>query len=291
MLAATPTGSDTEQLQIMNRRALILALVLAMAGATVLMIYMQRFEQEMSGGERVELLTLVKPIERGTTLTDEMLSSRKVPIAYVEDRAIKIAEKSKVLGLKTDVPLQSQQTLMWTDLAITTEERDLSSLVQPGKRAVTVRASGTQDMRGNALIKPGDYVDVIVTMAEQAENGIENERQKASVVLLQKVLVLAVGLDTRAAAPDPKQNPNANTNEKALTLSLSLPEAQLLALAVERGRLSVAVRNPDDQRVVEAVPDMRSNVLFDTTQRETLQRRPSAVAKRDEPVRIQGRVQ
>jgi len=276
----------------MNRRALILALTLAMAAATVLMIYMRRFETEMSGGERIELLTLVKPLERGTTVTDDVLSSRSVPIAYVEDRAIKAVEKAKVLGLKTNVPLQAQQTLMWTDLAITTEERDLSSLVQPGKRAVTVRASGTEDTRGNALIRPGDYVDVLVTMVDQSDpNQTEAQREKAAVVLLQKVLVLAVGLDTHSAAvPDPKAAPNPNQGEKALTLSLNLQEAQLLALAVERGRLSVAVRNPDDQRVVEAVPDIRSNVLLDSTQRETVQHaRPGSAAKRDEPIHIGGR--
>jgi pilus assembly protein CpaB len=276
----------------MNRRALILAVVLALVGATVLMLYMQRFEEQMSGGERVELLSIVTPIESGAVIRDEMLASRQVPIAYVEDRAIKAGEKAKVVGLKTKVSLQPQQTLMWTDLAITTEERDLSSLVQPGKRAVTVRASGSQDTRGNALIKPGDYVDVIVTMEDDADpNAANKERTKTSVVLLQKILVLAVGLDTRSLPSDPKQAAQAST-EKALTLSLNLQEAQLLSLSVERGRLSVAVRNPDDQRVVEALPDMRSNVLFDTTQRETLQRpKPRAVAKHDEPERIGGDAQ
>jgi pilus assembly protein CpaB len=278
----------------MNRQALILALILALGGGAALMLYMQRFELEMSGGERVELLTIVKPLERGATVTDEVLSSRSVPIAYVEDRAIKAAEKAKVLGLKTSVPLQTQQSLMWTDLAITTEERDLSSLVQPGKRAVTVRASGTEDTRGNALIRPGDYVDVLVTMVDQSDPASsEMQREKASVVLLQKMLVLAVGLDTRAVvnqvdpkAPQGYQGPG----EKALTLSLNLQEAQLLTLAVERGRLSVALRNPDDQRVQEQVPDIRSNVLLDSVQRETAQRaRPVTGAKRQEPIHIGGR--
>src|SRR6185369_245271 len=130
----------------------------------------------------------LRPIERGKMITEDMLTTRSVPLAYVEDRAIKAAERSKVLGLQTSVAIFPQQTLMWTDLAITTEDRDLSSLIQPGKRAVAVRAStGSDDTRGNQLIRPGDYVDVIATFRGEADS------DQSSAVLLQRVLVLAVG--------------------------------------------------------------------------------------------------
>src|SRR5688500_15480382 len=108
----------------MNRRALSIALVLSVAATLLLILYMRRFEQEMSGGEPVEVLMAVKPIERGAVLTDDMLATRAVPIAYVEDRAIKSAERSKIVGLQAANAIAPQQMLMWMDLAITTEERD-----------------------------------------------------------------------------------------------------------------------------------------------------------------------
>src|SRR5688572_7502505 len=164
----------------MNRRALWIAVLLAAAATLLLLLYMRRYEKEMSGGERIEVLIAIKPIERGSILTDEMLATRAVPIAYVEDRAIKAAERNKIVGLQAANTIQPQQMLMWMDLAITTEERDLSSLVQPGKRGFTVRATTGDDTRGNALIRPGDYVDVIVTMMNQALG------EQTSVVLLQR---------------------------------------------------------------------------------------------------------
>ena len=178
----------------MNRRALLIALALAAAATLLFVLYMRRFEQEMSGGEPVEVLMAIKPIERGTTLTDEMLATRQVPIAYVEDRAIKAAERNKIVGLQTVNAIQPQQTLMWINLAVTTEERDLSSLVQPGKRGFTVRATTGDDTRGNALIRPGDYVDVLATMRDQTLG------EQTAVVLLQRILVLAVGYDTQHTA-------------------------------------------------------------------------------------------
>src|SRR5438045_698034 len=99
----------------MNRKALLLSLVLAAAGVTVLMFYMRRFEREMSGGERVALLMLAQPLARGQQISEEVLSVRNVPVAYVEDRDVKARERSKVIGLRTSVALSPQQTLMWTD--------------------------------------------------------------------------------------------------------------------------------------------------------------------------------
>jgi len=273
----------------MNRSAFFLALVLSVSGALLLLLYMRQFEREMSGGEPVLLLMAVKPIERGAVVTEDMLATRAVPIAYVEDRAVKAVERAKVVGLEASVSLQAQQTLLWTDLAITTEERDLSALVQPGRRGFTVRAmTGADDTRGNALIRPGDYVDVIVTMTnEQALAATE----QTSVVLLQRVLVLAVGNDTGTSesgvAGGKRQESAGFQPERVLTLSLNLQESQLLALALEKGRLSVAVRNPEDQRVLGDVPDVRSAALFDTAARRDVQRREPR-AKALQPVKIEG---
>lgn len=266
----------------MNKRAFGVAFLVALVGTALLVLYMRKFEREMSGGEPIELLMALKPIERGKVITDDMLTTRSVPLAYVEDRAIKAAERSKVLGLQTSVALYPQQTLMWTDLAITTEDRDLSSLVQPGKRAVTVRAStGFDDTRGNQLIRPGDYVDVVLTLHQD----MQSTGEQASAVLLQRVLVLAVGSDTQLVVhADPKAKESSHAQrDKLLTLSLSLPEAQLLGLALERGRLSVAVRNPDDPTIQTDIPDMKASALLDTKVRADVQRRPTS----DAPVRIE----
>ena len=73
----------------MDRRALLLAFVVALLGIVLLVLYTKRYEREMSGGEKVKLLIAIKPIERGKPITDDQLSTREIPQAYVEDRAIK----------------------------------------------------------------------------------------------------------------------------------------------------------------------------------------------------------
>src|SRR6185312_2867047 len=213
------------------------ALMVAALGAVLFVLYLQRFEQEKSGGEPVKVLVVTKAIARGKLVTDEALSVRDIPTAYVDSHAIRASEREKVIGLRTIAPLEAQNVLMWNDLAVAVDERrDLSTLVTPGFRAVTLRAS--RDDLGLGLINPGDYVDVIATVPR----GDHGDRT-ASVVLLQKALVLASGGRTSAAPPpaDEKSHSQPQAREQALTLSLSLQQAQLVAVAAEHGHFSVAV--------------------------------------------------
>jgi pilus assembly protein CpaB len=254
----------------LSRKLLLLSVAIGLAGAGLLLLYLNRFEKEVSGGARVQLLTVIKPVKSGALLTDDALSVSEVPRAYVEQRAVRASERSKVVGIRTDNALDPQDTLLWTDLAISSEDRDLSSLVQPGKRAITVRASEAgSDPAGNGLMRPGDYVDVIVTLRDELGSGAP-----AAVVLLQRVLVLAVGSKTQPQGfGDKGENERGYDEERELTLSLKVEEAQLLSLARERGTLSVALRGPSDSKVIEGIADMPVSSLYDKTARETVQRR------------------
>jgi pilus assembly protein CpaB len=237
----------------MNRSAALGGLVVALLGATLLLVYLRRFEAEKSGGDPVRVLVLTKALERGKALTDEILGVREIPIAYVDRRCVKAGEREKVVGLRTIAPLGAQDVLMWNDLAVSADEhRDLSSLVTPGFRAVYIRA--IREDQGSPLIDPGDYVDVIATLPQG--NGDRN----TAVVLLQRVLVLASAGKTTPDDLAPADKRSA-PREQGLTLSLSLPQAQLISLAAVRGQFSVALRNPDDPRTFDGIPDMHESAL------------------------------
>jgi pilus assembly protein CpaB len=160
--------------------------------------------------------------------------------------------------------VQAQQTLMWTDLVTASEDRrDLSELVQPGNRAVTIKTS--REDSSVALIRPGNYVDVIVVMGEK-QNSSE---ARSAAVLLQRVLVLAQGLDTSSDIDPGKKTVNYQS-DNLLTLSLTLPEAQLLSAAQEKGKITVALRNPEDQRTIERIPDYNTSLLYNRNERDAV---------------------
>lgn len=241
----------------MNRRALLIAVIVGILGVFLLLLYQRRFELEASGGEKVKLLILAKRLDRGKPITDDALATREVPIAYVDDRSIREIDKNKVLGLRVGTTVREQQLLMWSDLATGSDDRkELSSLVLPGYRAVSIRAA--RDDTSVSLLRPGDYVDVIGVL------GAAGGEARSAVVLLQRVLVLAMGSETSPDALD-QRDKNALA-ENLITLSLTLSEAQIIALAAERGRLAVAVRHPDDQQKA-GVTDINFDAILDPKRR------------------------
>lgn len=242
-------------------------MALALVGVVLQVLYMRRFEEEVSGGTKIELLVAAVPIERGAPITKEMLGVRAVPQAYVDDRAIRAVDKAKIVGLRAASTVPVLQTLAWTDLiANTDDQRDLSSLVQPGNRAMPLRLQHQEALQ---LIRPGDFVDLLASDPDG----------RGSIVVLQRVLVLAVGLDTQIERSQDKKRP---ARSSLLTVSVSLQEAQLLSVAQSISRLTVVVRSAADPRVTEAPPDVTRAQLVDATARQSVQG-----VRRTIPIRLQ----
>jgi len=252
----------------MNRRLLLLGLLLAVAGMATFLSYVRRFELERSGGEPVPILVAKGGILRGKVVTEDMLSVRSVPVAYVEDRSVKAAERDKVLGLRVVNLVGAGQALMWSDFSDQAQSpSDLSAKVEPGFRAVYV--NGIREGQGSALIRPGDFVDVISTMPESSDA----RAAKVALVILQKVMVLANGVHTSAEPllPDPgDKRAHGVAQDHGLTLALSLQQAQSLAVAGNRGFLSIALRAEDDERTFASPPPVDRTALFDPKARAGL---------------------
>lgn len=127
----------------------------------------------------------------------------------------------------------------------------LAALIEPTKRAVTVRVNDVIGVAGFLL--PGNRVDVLATR--------EMERNRAQTrTLLQNVKVLAVD---QTAAPE-KDKPVV---VRAVTLEVDPKQAELLVQATEEGSVQMALRNPDEAAPVltaaveEAAPKPRVIVI------------------------------
>lgn len=282
--AAAAAASGDTGASLRSRRLLLISVLLAAAGVALLLLYMRRYETDVSGGTRVQLLTVITPVARGTVLTEEMLGVREVPVSYVESRAVKAAELAKVRGIRTAIDLDPQDSLLWTDLAVSADDRDVSSLLQPGNRAFSVEAR-QGGAAGSDLIRPGDYVDVLATFSNQVAGG----RAGATVLLLQRVLVLAVGNETQRQAfqAGADQGPALGRRGANLTLSLKIEEAQMMALAVRQAELSVVLRSAGDATVTEGLPNLTPDNLLETATHVN-RRRSAQVSDSALPTRIGG---
>lgn len=249
----------------MNRKALLAALVAGLIGLGMLVVYLQRYKEEASGGAPIRVVIARQDIALGARLTKGMIGLRDLPETYVEDRHIRATDAQRILGVRVSMGVKAGESIMWTDLATTSEERrDLSGLVQTGKRAITIRADATSSFGG--LLRPGDRVDVLLTTSAS-----ESSPESRTLPLLQNLLVLACGQDMGGARAAVTEGGQRRGDLNQVTVAVTIQQAQLLTYAQERGSLSLALRNPDDIAVLEGLPDTTSADILQSERRATTQ--------------------
>jgi len=127
-------------------------------------------------------------------------------------------------------PLGRNEPVLRSKVTAPGQHASLSSLLENGKRAVTVPVD---DVRGVAgFILPGDRVDVVLIRNEGSGNN-----QSYSDVIIQYVKVLAVD----QVAGERQERP---TVAKAVTLEVTSEQAQKVLLATNVGKLSLVLRRP-----------------------------------------------
>ena len=279
----------------MKSKAVLAASGAAIVGLVMLLLYMQRFEAEASGGVGVTVLIATQDIPLGISLTEAMLAGRELPSAYIEDRHILATEQDRIIGVRVVGGVRAGESILWTDLATTSDtSRDLSGLVRAGMRAITIEADQTSSFGG--LVRAGDRVDVLMTLDRRVALGASatgDSVERVTVPLLQNLLVLAAGEDM--GAPTRSASSSRSSHIAQVTLNATLEQAQLLAFASQRGRLSLIMRNPDDIAVLEGLPETTTADIIEVERREAIVRSrprtpeappPSSVPN---PVRLGGR--
>lgn len=233
-----------------KRPALVAAMLALTLGVVCHVLYLERFEAEASGGDRVQVLMATQDLPLGTVISQDMLGVWELPESYVENRHIPASDAQRIIGLRVSSAVASNESLLWSDLANTEQRRSLAGLVTSGMRAVSVRTDDTGSFGG--LLRPGDRVDVLVT--------VERTRGHETATIAQNLLVLATGQDTGGQPGARTQRSERSVRQ--VTLRASLEQAQRLQLAQEQGRIGLVLRNPDDIEVQDGVaPDTTERLM------------------------------
>jgi pilus assembly protein CpaB len=233
----------------MRVKPIVIAGVVALVGMFILYNYIVRFNAEASGGTKVQVLWMNRPQEAGSILKDDNLSVRDIPIAYLEPRSVRAADRQRVVGLRLPQALKVRAMLLWSDVQMTDGNNGIE--IQAGMRAFTIHIHG----KSATLVAAGDRVDIIATFEVPGTGLSQVNMLRQGTVLLQNVLVLAHGQGKTAGASD--------TESSDLSISVTLQQAEMLALAVERGSLSVALRNSMDLNFFDQITTLRSDQLLD----------------------------
>jgi pilus assembly protein CpaB len=138
-------------------------------------------------------------------------------------------------------PLKRGEPVLRSKITGPGQRASLASLLDDGKRAVTV---SVDDVRGVAgFVLPGDFVDIVII----ADDG-SPKRQSYSDILLEHVKVLAIDQVASEGEGQP-------TVAKAVTVEVTKEQAQKILLATNIGKLSLILSRP-----LESNPDPNHRV-------------------------------
>lgn len=225
----------------MSRGRMIIILVVSVTCgllASLLVLRYVRQQEARARAARLELRPVViatADLPIGTRLTVNHVAVRAWPKDGLPQGAV--AEPGEVLGrivrgeIARAEPILDHR-LFPKDLA--GAPGIMSVLVPSGKRAMAI---GVNEVIGvSGFILPKDRVDVIATKTDKPTS-------KSAETILQNIEVLAVGKRL-------EQKGEQNIEVPTVTLAVTPEEAERLALALQEGKIHVALRSVMDSKVV-----------------------------------------
>lgn len=219
-----------------NNNLIVLVVALVLGGIAAVLARNWLAHHAQSQADVGTIVVAAAPVSFGTELTKE--NTKEIPWSTAVLPEGAFATKSDLLehGRRTALALIARnEPVLRSKITAPNQPATLSSMLTPGKRAVTVRVD---DVRGVAgFIQPGDLVDVVLirTEAESKNN------QSYSDIILQAAKVLAIDQVTGERTDKP-------TIAKAVTLEVGPEDAQKILLATNIGRLSLILRQPVEAR-------------------------------------------
>jgi pilus assembly protein CpaB len=142
-------------------------------------------------------------------------------------------------------PLTAGDLILDAQLAPKGGGEGLTAVIEPGMRAVAVQVNEVSSVAG--FIQPGTRVDVLYTRAF-------TDGGSATKTLLQNIKVIALGRQISASPGSTEAAAAAARDAKAATvatLMVTQQQGEMLTLAMQRGKIQLALRNPLDEKISE----------------------------------------
>lgn len=224
---------------------IILLVAVVVGGLAVLMVRQWVATHEIAHVAIAEpsetIVVATAPLAYGAQITADDVAEISWPAKSLPEGAFSTVQDLLKDGRRVALsPFVRNEPIISSKVSAPNQRASLSTVIEPGKRAVTV---AVDDVRGVAgFVFPGDFVDVVLTRTNSNDGP-----QNYSEVILQHVKVLAID----QIAGDRQDRP---TVARAVTVELTSEQALKVTLAANIGRLSLILRQSTEEATA---PDQR----------------------------------
>ena len=190
-------------------------------------------EKEVS--DLKDLVIAARPLSVGLTVKAADVKVIKVPVQAFPKGAF--GKPEDVLDRPVVSNILAEEPLLEGRLALRGTGVGLAPIIPAGMRAVTVRVNDVVGVAGFVL--PGMRVDVMIT------GHPPGNPTTVTKTVLQNITVLSAGQNMQSDAT------GKPVDAPSVTVLVTLPQAELLTLAGNEGRIQLVLRNGGDQVVEE----------------------------------------
>ncbi len=207
-----------------------IAVILSLITSVLVYNYLQAVTNKTTKDEQPVVIAKTD-IPANTIVTADMVEITYVPSDYIQPGALQDI-KTVVGSMSSEYIIAGEQVLS-RRMLLEGKTRGFTGLIPAGKRAVTIPVTEVTGVA--SFIKPGDYVDVMVTFDQSTAGDYMGD------VILQNLLVLAVNHD---AVGNGSQDKDKKDPIKTATVTLAIDPADVHHLAVgdDRGKIRLALR-------------------------------------------------
>jgi pilus assembly protein CpaB len=244
----------------MNRKVVLLTSVaLALLCVVLMQMYKTTVARELGvGGERVRILAARTTIPQWSVVESSQVAVMEFPREWLPPTYLPEALLDTIVGQTVGETVPEGEPLLNLHLADANGGHRLSQVVESGQRALPLEIDKVTAFGG--LLKPGDYVDILMTIQNPRDRTVETR------TLLQGVAILAVG-GSLGSEREAGARGGGTRRINNVTVLVTAEEAELLVLAEDQGELSLTMRNFGD---VGSEKDLPGRELADLLQEERI---------------------
>jgi pilus assembly protein CpaB len=213
--------------------------------------------------EKVAVVVATQDLPLGTVLTPEMMTTEERPVAQAVDT---FASTGELDGTVIRRSVGAGHVLRTSDFESGSGGQAIAGSIGAGLRGVAVALDPVGGV--GYLVQPGDFVDVVLTMADDNPVAVNNPAypsgsdlplillddwtNNTSVkVIVQNVQVLAVVHPTPAEDTNQVSTPNGAAPEVIVALAVSPQQAEAVRFGQVSGDVSLILRAPADRAAGE----------------------------------------
>jgi pilus assembly protein CpaB len=245
---------------------LVISVVIGLIAALITRSYMIAKDREVTSrinrfnqnNRKITVVVVKNDIASGTVLTSQDLGVLDVIEKSVRGHVVKAEDSLLLFGRKTVRAMKADSPMFWSDIEGGQPGRSgLAGDIKQRMRAISINVSGSASVSG--MVKPNDHVDVLGTFSFPSKDN-EDELELITMTILQDVLILATGKETSKSVILATRRSRSSYN--TVTLEVTPREAEMLVFSEQiKGRLALALRNPDDVYYEKSLPRVDFNQI------------------------------